>query len=164
MFLAIINDTYNDVKTEISIAPDELQMTEYLRDKLHKVLQKVGVMKDVSKKHKKSPINATIRQVREVLTKCGFNSLEIEMFFARYGINQMAEARVSDVEDLIRDLEMSLATDDQKGGRSISSEILREQQQKLEQLDRTLSQLVEQVKLLLDRLDRMETVRKVRRV
>ncbi|CAH2002304.1 unnamed protein product [Acanthoscelides obtectus] len=68
MFLAIINDTYNDVKTEISIAPDELQMTEYLRDKLHKVLQKVGVMKDVSKKHKKSPINATIRQVREVLT------------------------------------------------------------------------------------------------
>nr|CAH7743777.1 unnamed protein product [Callosobruchus chinensis] len=147
MFLAIINDTYNDVKTEIAITPDELQMTEFLRDNFYKLLRKIGVKKNIDTAVAKSEINATIRQIREVLLKCGFNFLEIEMFFARYGVNPMADVKVNDVEGLIRDLEIGVG----------------EQQKKLEQLDKTLGELVEQVKLLLERLDRMETVKKVRR-
>ncbi|VEN47219.1 unnamed protein product [Callosobruchus maculatus] len=163
MFLAIINDTYNDVKTEIAIAPDEMQMTEFLRNNLYKLLRKIGVKKNIDTTATKSEINATVRQIRAVLLKCGFNFLEIEMFFARYGVNPMADVKVNDVEDLIHDLEIGVAADDQQKGRSLTPEILHRQQEKLEQLDKTLGELVEQVKLLLERLDRMETVKKVRR-
>jgi len=33
MFLAIINDTYADVKIDIAIAPKEIEMSEYLMEK-----------------------------------------------------------------------------------------------------------------------------------
>nr|CAI5834260.1 unnamed protein product [Callosobruchus analis] len=85
------------------------------------------------------------------------------MFFARYGVNPMADVKVNDVEDLIRDLERGIDSTTNSRYISISSFFILRQQEKLEQLDKTLGELVEQVKLLLERLDRMETVKKVRR-
>lgn len=70
MFLAIINDTYSDVKTEIAIAPDEMQMTEYVKNMINKCLRKFGCRKtDASPVKQKSEINATIRQIRDALKK-----------------------------------------------------------------------------------------------
>lgn len=69
MFLAIINDTYADVKTEIAIAPDELQMTEYLSRSFKRFLMKLGCNFAGLTTDRKSEINATIRQIREALKK-----------------------------------------------------------------------------------------------
>lgn len=70
MFLAIINDTYSDVKTEIAIAPDEMQMTEYLKNCLNTFFKKCGCnLVGFSSKEKKGEINATIRHIREVLKR-----------------------------------------------------------------------------------------------
>lgn len=43
MFLAIINDTYADVKTEIAIAPDELQMSHFLKRGVNNIFRKLGI-------------------------------------------------------------------------------------------------------------------------
>ncbi|KAG5883446.1 hypothetical protein JTB14_028723 [Gonioctena quinquepunctata] len=164
MFLAIINDTYADVKTEIAIAPDELQMTEFIYGKIKNMLRKMRcgfLLPKVT--DKKSELNATIRQIRETLRKCGFSDLEIEMFFARYNIDPLAEIAVSDIEKLLTELDNALKGGDVRDGSSyVKLADFVAQQERLEQIDKTIAKLVEQVKLLLLKLERMENVRKMR--
>lgn len=78
MFLAIINDTYADVKTEIGVAPDELQMTQFVGRGFRNLLNKIGLKcpikptkKDESEKH-----DDTIKKIRDTLKKC----LYIQLF------------------------------------------------------------------------------------
>lgn len=110
MFLAIINDTYSDVKTEIAITPDELQMSEYLKNMFNNLLNKCGCGKFVRKQRPdaKTELNATIKQIRDALSKCGFSNLEIEMFFSRYNISPLAEMHVQDTDKLSDELESIL--------------------------------------------------------
>ncbi|XP_074025320.1 polycystin-2-like protein 1 isoform X3 [Leptinotarsa decemlineata] len=163
MFLAIINDTYSDVKTEIALAPDEMQMTEYLSQQIRNLLRRLGSKCVSEKSETKSEINATLRQIREVLKKCGFSDLEIEMFFARYNVDPLAEIGVADIDKLMNELEDILKGEDVKYESSfvrVSDFVA--QQERLEQIDRTIGKLVEQVKILLLKLDQMSNVRKVR--
>lgn len=71
MFLAIINDTYADVKTEISITPDEMQMSEYLKQLLNKALTKCGCARFLKGQRQtdKTELNTTIKQIRDALAK-----------------------------------------------------------------------------------------------
>lgn len=71
MFLAIINDTYADVKTEIAITPDEMQMSEYLKGIVKDLLIKCGCGKFVRRQQSgvKSQFNVTIKQMRDALSK-----------------------------------------------------------------------------------------------
>ena len=68
MFLAIINDTYADVKTDIALAPLEMEMTEYLRRAFYKFLRKFGC-KIASEAEKEQQYNTTIGQIRDALLK-----------------------------------------------------------------------------------------------
>lgn len=71
MFLAIINDTYADVKTEIAITPDEIQMSEYLKNIMNNFLKKCGCARFVrgGSSNAKTELNATIKQIRDALSK-----------------------------------------------------------------------------------------------
>lgn len=73
MFLAIINDTYADVKTEIAITPDELQMSEYLKRLINNFLMKCGCARFIRRERPevkdKTELNATIKQIRDALSK-----------------------------------------------------------------------------------------------
>ncbi|KAJ8981840.1 hypothetical protein NQ317_001803 [Molorchus minor] len=163
MFLAIINDSYADVKTEIAIAPEEMQMTEYISRGFFNILRKLGWAHGERSEIKRE-INVTIRKIREALTKCGFSDLEIEMFFARYNIDPLAEVGNVDVEKLLKELEDILGNSPSQealGGYVHVKDFI-SQQERLEQIDRTIGQLVEQVKSLLLKLDQMENVKKVR--
>ncbi|CAG9823551.1 unnamed protein product [Phaedon cochleariae] len=161
MFLAIINDTYADVKTEIAIAPDELQMSGYLRRGFMRFFRKFGCFKYRGMPETKSEINATIRQIRDALKKCGFSDLEIEMFFARYNIDPLAEMNVQNNEKLLSELENILKGDSKENYVKIDDFI--SQQERLEQIDRTIGSLVEQIKFLLIKLKEMENVNKIRK-
>ncbi|XP_018574958.1 polycystic kidney disease 2-like 1 protein, partial [Anoplophora glabripennis] len=162
MFLAIINDTYADVKTEIAIAPDEMQMTEYIQRGFFNMLRKLGCGRS-RKSELKRELNITIRHIREALKKCGFSDLEIEMFFARYNIDPIAEVEHYDMEKLLAELEAILST--KKEG-SLDDYVhvndFVAQQERLEQIDKTISLLVTQVKTLLLKLEKMENVKKVK--
>lgn len=81
MFLAIINDTYADVKTEIAIAPDEMQMTEFLKKGFYKMLQKCGCNIKYFEQEK-AEFNATIQQIRDALKKwVDFTFVDTRIFF-----------------------------------------------------------------------------------
>lgn len=68
MFLAIINDTYADVKIDIAIAPKEIQMTEYIMQKYGNILRKFGckVKQDAEKP---LLINTNINKIKDALHK-----------------------------------------------------------------------------------------------
>ncbi|KAJ8962227.1 hypothetical protein NQ318_018199 [Aromia moschata] len=68
MFLAIINDSYADVKTEIAIAPDEMQMTEYISRGFFNMMRKMGCVSGETAEVKRE-LNVTMRKIRDALTK-----------------------------------------------------------------------------------------------
>lgn len=83
MFLAIINDTYADVKTEIAIAPDEMQMTEYIQRGFFTMLRKLGCGRG-RKSELKRELNITIRHIREALKKYVFNTFQLKFNWNNY--------------------------------------------------------------------------------
>ncbi|KAK9893003.1 hypothetical protein WA026_023214 [Henosepilachna vigintioctopunctata] len=120
MFLAIINDTYADVKTEIAITPSELQMTDYLKLHFFRIMNKCKCFKLKSMPVKRDEYNITADEIRSALGKCGFSYLEIEMFFARYNINPVAVVTEYDINKLVGDLERM--TPGTVAGKPLSSE------------------------------------------
>lgn len=66
MFLAIINDTYVDVKTEIAIAPNQMQMSEYVKIGFYNMLRKCGCKPKAPPKTQNEH-DATIKQIRNAL-------------------------------------------------------------------------------------------------
>nr|CAI5864218.1 unnamed protein product [Callosobruchus analis] len=101
MFLAIISDTYTNVRTEIATGPDELQMSEYLRDKFYRLLRKVGIKKNVDNNEEEDETSVAVKHVTELLAKHGFGQIEIAMFFDRYTVNPMVDQKLDDADDLI---------------------------------------------------------------
>lgn len=70
MFLAIINDTYTEVKTEMAIAPDQMQMGEFMKRGYYNFLRKCGCGRFVHKvKVMRNEYNATTEQIRGVLKR-----------------------------------------------------------------------------------------------
>lgn len=68
MFLAIINDTYVDVKTDIAIAPKEMDMSEFFIQKYRNLLRKLGC-KVKQRREGEHLINTNINQIRDALIK-----------------------------------------------------------------------------------------------
>ncbi|CAG9768877.1 unnamed protein product [Ceutorhynchus assimilis] len=97
MFLAIINDTYADVKTDIAIAPKEMEMTEYIGSLYTFMKRKLGckVKKD---KDTQRPISTNIGQIRDALIKCNYDDREIAMYFTRYDIDPLKDLKREDIE------------------------------------------------------------------
>lgn len=70
MFLAIINDTYTDVKTELTVAPDEMQVHEYLKRGYFNLLRFCGwKSSSIPTKEMKNEYNVTVEEIRGALKK-----------------------------------------------------------------------------------------------
>ncbi|CAH1104599.1 unnamed protein product [Psylliodes chrysocephalus] len=161
MFLAIISDTYADVKTEIAVAPNEMHMLEYIQKHFGRILRKMGCGKFLPKQSDiKSEINANVRDIRDVLKKCGYSDLEIEMFFARYNISPLAEMHVKDSDKLLAELKNILNHDTSKDNNFVNLKDFISQQERLKDIEKTIGQLVRHLKEILMKLETMENVTK----
>lgn len=70
MFLAIITDTYGQVKTELAVAPEEMQMSEYLKRIWYGFLRRMGCGHFVKPdQEKKIMFNVTIEEIRGALKR-----------------------------------------------------------------------------------------------
>ena len=88
MFLAIINDTYSEVKAEIAGQRNEFEIGDYFKRGYNNVLGKMGARNkaiDIENAIKLSSADGevTYDEMRQNLKKCNFSDMEIEMFFAR---------------------------------------------------------------------------------
>ncbi|XP_060524738.1 polycystin-2-like isoform X2 [Cylas formicarius] len=149
MFLAIINDTYGDVKTDIAIAPKEIQMTEFLKRKLFRLLSRFGFRKGTDDVRDRE-FDATIDDIRNALRRCGFTDREIEMYFARYRIESVGDV----AEEVIDKFFEEFAREEEESKKATAADYVRAkdflgQTEQLERLERGVVELARRVRDLL---------------
>ena len=88
MFLAIINDTYSEVKAEMQLTKLQFEITDLFARGYNNVLGSVAMrdkMIDVENAIKlaNEDGNVTFEEIRVELKKCDFSNAEIEMFFGK---------------------------------------------------------------------------------
>ena len=86
MFLAIINDTYSEVKAEMELTKLQFEITDLFARGYNNVLGSVAMrnkMIDVENAIKLANEDGTVtfEEIRIELKKCDFSNAEIEMFF-----------------------------------------------------------------------------------
>ncbi|KAI1894633.1 hypothetical protein AGOR_G00117770 [Albula goreensis] len=88
MFLAIINDTYSEVKEELSQAKDELQITDIIKQSYTKTFMKLKLKKekisDVQKALQSGSKELEFQDFRESLKEMGHADSEISAAFSRF--------------------------------------------------------------------------------
>merc|ERR1719219_2003909 len=108
MFLAIINDTYSEVKGEMEMTKIQFEITDLFARGYNNVLASVSMrdkMIDVENAIKLANEDGTVtfEEIRTELKKCDFSNAEIEMFFGNSdtngdGIIDLDEG--NDIEDM----------------------------------------------------------------
>uniref|UniRef100_H2Y8T3 EF-hand domain-containing protein n=1 Tax=Ciona savignyi TaxID=51511 RepID=H2Y8T3_CIOSA len=92
MFLAIINDTYSEVKAEISMQKSEFEISDYIKRGYNKVLEKLSLKKDRIRDIQDAIHSADLNHDRHLdweewrldLKMRGIPDAEIEAVFAKY--------------------------------------------------------------------------------
>ncbi|XP_078128892.1 polycystin-2-like protein 1 [Sander vitreus] len=88
MFLAIINDTYSEVKEELSSQKDELQITDIIKQSYMKTFTKLKLKKekitDVQKVLQSGSREIEFKDFRETLKEMGHADHEISAAFSRF--------------------------------------------------------------------------------
>uniref|UniRef100_UPI0037E73607 polycystin-2-like protein 1 n=1 Tax=Semicossyphus pulcher TaxID=241346 RepID=UPI0037E73607 len=88
MFLAIINDTYSEVKEELSTQKDELQITDIIKQSYMKTFSKLKLKKekisDVQKALGSGSGEIEFKDFRETLKEMGHADHEISAAFSRF--------------------------------------------------------------------------------
>ncbi|KAG7153275.1 Polycystin-2-like [Homarus americanus] len=112
MFLAIINDTYSEVKAEIANQRNEFEIADYFKRGYNNMMGKLGKRDkiiDLQNAIKLSDANndglITFDEIRVNLKKCNFSDMEIEMFFAKYDTDGNRMLEEDEVKRMLADLE-----------------------------------------------------------
>ncbi|KAK9541858.1 hypothetical protein VZT92_001876 [Zoarces viviparus] len=88
MFLAIINDTYSEVKEELSCQKDELQITDIIKQSYMKTFTKLKLKRekisDVQKALRSGSGEIEFKDFRETLKEMGHADHEISAAFSRF--------------------------------------------------------------------------------
>lgn len=112
MFLAIINDTYSEVKAEIANQRNEFEIADYFKRGYNNMMGKLGKrdkLIDIQNALKLSDANGdgmlTFDEIRVNLKKCNFSDMEIEMFFAKYDTDGSRLLEADEVKRMLADLE-----------------------------------------------------------
>ncbi|KAM8859856.1 polycystin-2-like protein 1 [Spinachia spinachia] len=88
MFLAIINDTYSEVKEELSSQKDELQITDIIKQSYMKTFTKLKLKRekisDVQKALQSGSEEIEFKDFRETLKEMGHSEHEISAAFSRF--------------------------------------------------------------------------------
>ncbi|GAB6019631.1 TRP-like ion channel Pkd2 [Chamberlinius hualienensis] len=112
MFLAIINDTYSEVKAEISKQKNEFEIGDYFLRGYNNVLGKLGrrdKIIDLQTAIKLADSNCdgtmSFDEIRRHLKQRNFCDTEIEMFFSKYDKDADKALSVSETKRMIADLE-----------------------------------------------------------
>ncbi|RWS03638.1 polycystin-2-like protein, partial [Dinothrombium tinctorium] len=109
MFLAIINDSYAEVKSELS-DQDEFQIMDYFKSHYQNLLTKLGKQREqiegiqaaLQAKGKKT---LNFEEVRKELKKRNLTDPEIEMLFAKYDLDCNRELDEDELKKMFEDLE-----------------------------------------------------------
>uniref|UniRef100_H2Y8T2 EF-hand domain-containing protein n=1 Tax=Ciona savignyi TaxID=51511 RepID=H2Y8T2_CIOSA len=123
MFLAIINDTYSEVKAEISMQKSEFEISDYIKRGYNKVLEKLSLKKDRIRDIQDAIHSADLNHDRHLdweewrldLKMRGIPDAEIEAVFAKYDQDGDMILNENEQKKLQADLERQRMERDKSG-------------------------------------------------
>lgn len=98
MFLAIINDTYVEVKAELARQPDDFQVASFVSRTWYRALRFVGLSKEIPKLENNIDFDAW----KSALRRSGYTDEEINEKFTKYEVvswKEMDEKRREELEE-----------------------------------------------------------------
>ncbi|KAL1023776.1 hypothetical protein UPYG_G00045970 [Umbra pygmaea] len=109
MFLAIINDTYSEVKSDMSQQRSEMEMTDLIKKGCNKALMKLRLKKttvdDISESLRQAGGKLNFDELRQDLKGKGHTDAEIEAMFAKYDLDGDQQLTDQDHQQMRDDLE-----------------------------------------------------------
>jgi len=111
MFLAIINDTYSEVKAEIAGQKNDFEIGDFVKRGYNNLLSTMGHRsKAIDIQHAlklaaSSDGEVTFDELRQNLKKADFSDLEIEMFFSRYDKDGSFDFNKEEMNQIYHDME-----------------------------------------------------------
>lgn len=131
MFLAIINDTYSDVKSDIAEQKSDFELGQYFRRGYDKILTKMHLKKDkivdiqeaLAVADADGDKNLNFDEWRTELRKRGYADAEIEAYFAKYdkdGDRNLTEEEKRNMEEDLKKQSSEIDNDMQKIHREAS--------------------------------------------
>ncbi|KAM6972276.1 polycystin-2 isoform 2-T2 [Aplochiton taeniatus] len=109
MFLAIINDTYSEVKADLSQQRSEMEMTDLIKKGCNKALMKLRLKKtavdDISASLRQAGGKLNFDELRQDLKGKGHTDAEIEAIFAKYDHDGDQELTEHEHQQMRDDLE-----------------------------------------------------------
>ncbi|XP_028982895.2 polycystic kidney disease 2-like 1 protein [Betta splendens] len=109
MFLAIINDTYSEVKEELSSQKDDLHFTDIIKQSYMKTFVKLKLKKekisDVQKALQSGSGEIEFKDFRETLKGMGHGDEEISAAFAQFDCDKNQILDTNEQERMIQELE-----------------------------------------------------------
>ncbi|XP_076365526.1 polycystin-2-like isoform X2 [Tachypleus tridentatus] len=112
MFLAIINDTYAEVKTELASEKNEFEIGEYFKKSYKNLMSKLGRRdKIVDIQNAMKQVNGdqirrfSFDELRQTLKQQNFTDVEIEMIFSKYDLDGNRVLDETETKQMLSDLE-----------------------------------------------------------
>ncbi|XP_062378932.1 polycystin-2 isoform X1 [Sardina pilchardus] len=109
MFLAIINDTYSEVKTDMSQQRSEMEMSDLIKKGYNKAMVKLRLKKttvdDISDSLRQAGGKLNFDELRQDLKGKGHTDAEIEAIFAKYDLDGDQELTEHEHQQMRDDLE-----------------------------------------------------------
>ncbi|GLV43633.1 Polycystic kidney disease 2 [Carabus blaptoides fortunei] len=143
MFLAIITDTYSEVKDEIYLKKSELEIIDFMKRAPRNIARKLHV--NISDTRKKLPGNEMIDNIRQIIEICKFSDLEIHIFFSMYNIDENEQISDNTIKKFLSDLKQIKNGDivepkrkAKTGQQAVTIDSFMEQQLRLDKLETQL--------------------------
>ncbi|XP_072280528.1 polycystin-2-like protein 1 [Pyxicephalus adspersus] len=133
MFLAIINDTYSEVKEELSNQKNELQFSDILKQGYKKTLMRLKLKKerisDVQKALQNGSKEVTFEEFKNSLKEMGHDDHEITTAFSRFdqdGNRVLDEEEQKKMRNILEEKRLAVNAEIENLGRSYGSKALAE--------------------------------------
>ncbi|CAM1312882.1 PKD2 (predicted) [Pycnogonum litorale] len=177
MFLAIINDTYSEVKAEIALAKNEFEIADYFQRGFNNLMGKFGKrnqLVEIQNALKLADANGdtivSYEEIRWFLKQRGFTDVEINMFFSKYDVNGDRQLNVTETTKIMADLEgerndLDRQIKSEEGGGEgdpmfgASREEMNSLTQRVERMEYSIGSITSKIEAVLIKLEMMEKER-----
>uniref|UniRef100_A0A674PP78 Polycystin-2 n=1 Tax=Takifugu rubripes TaxID=31033 RepID=A0A674PP78_TAKRU len=160
MFLAIINDTYSEVKADMSQQRSEMEMTDFIKKGCNKALMKLRL--------KKTAVDDITDSLRQAGGKLNLDELQIQAIFAKYdqeGDQELTEHEHQQMRDDLEKERVSDGTTSQFRGQydvfhdTLSCRLVR----RVDRMEHSIGSIVSKIDAVIVKLEAMERAKVKRR-
>ncbi|XP_026079715.1 LOW QUALITY PROTEIN: polycystic kidney disease 2-like 1 protein [Carassius auratus] len=174
MFLAIINDTYSEVKSELASQKDEFQITDLIKQSYEKTIMKLNLKKekiaDVQKALDSGSSELQFKDFRDALKEMGHADHEISAAFSRFDqdgnqtldkqeqerMKQDLEEKRDALSEELRNLENSVESAEDHSEKTVPPVVFQRLVHKVDQLENAVITILSKLDVIMEKV-RLQT-------